>query len=166
MYLNKHVCRPCMYVFEIIKTCNHQWSKTSCQTHKFSVSDSSKFSDYWWFHQIISQILWFFHDYSAGGGGGGGGVRIIEFHDFSMHGTFFGDFLGFPELVGPLITLYLIETPFNTFANRADPVQAALVRAAWSGSSLFAYGNMIRYDPTLVDLTSIFFVLCTSMKVY
>ena len=25
--------------------------------------------------------------------------------------------------------LYLVETPFNTFANRADPDQAALVRA-------------------------------------
>ena len=40
---------------------------------------------------------------------------------------------------------------FNSFANRADPDQAAL----------FAYGNVIRYDPTLVDLTSNFFVLCT-----
>ena len=28
------------------------------------------------------------------------------------------------------LTLYLIETPFNAFANRADPDQAALVRAA------------------------------------
>ena len=26
--------------------------------------------------------------------------------------------------------------------------------------------NMIRYDPTLVDLTSYFFVLCTNVKVY
>ena len=43
---------------------------------------------------------------------------------------------------------------FNTFANRADPDLAALVRAAGSGSTLFAYGNIIRYDPTLVDLTS------------
>ena len=50
-------------------------------------------------------------------------------------------------------TLYLIETPFNTFANIA-------------GSTQFAYGNMIRYDPTLVDMTSNFFVLCTMMKVY
>ena len=39
---------------------------------------------------------------------------------------------------------YLIERPFNNFANRADPDQDALVRAAWSGSTLFAYGNMIR----------------------
>ena len=39
---------------------------------------------------------------------------------------------------------------FNTFANRAGPDQT--VRAAWSGSTLFAYGNMIRYDPILVDL--------------
>ena len=38
------------------------------------------------------------------------------------------------------LTLYLIETPFNSFANRVDPDQAALLR---SGSTLFAYGNMI-----------------------
>ena len=29
-----------------------------------------------------------------------------------------------------LLTLYLIETPFNTFANRADPEQVPLARAA------------------------------------
>ena len=29
-----------------------------------------------------------------------------------------------------MLTLFLIETPFNTFANRADPDQAAHVRAA------------------------------------
>ena len=28
------------------------------------------------------------------------------------------------------LTLYLMETPFNAFANRAAPEQAALVRAA------------------------------------
>ena len=28
------------------------------------------------------------------------------------------------------VTHYLIEMPFNTFANRADPDQAALLRAA------------------------------------
>ena len=44
---------------------------------------------------------------------------------------------------------YLIETPFNAFANRADranPDQAALPRAAWaawSESTLFANGNRI-----------------------
>ena len=59
----------------------------------------------------------------------------------------------------------LIEMPFNTFTNRVDPDQAALLRAALSGSTLFANGNMIRYDPTLVDLTSYFFVLCTNVKV-
>ena len=63
------------------------------------------------------------------------------------------------------LTLYLRETPFNAFANIADPDQAALVRAAWSGSTLFAYGNMIS-DPTLEDMTSNFFVLCTNMQVY
>ena len=51
-----------------------------------------------------------------------------------------------------MLTLYLIETPFNGFASRADLDQAALVRPAWSGSTLFSYGNLIRYDPTLVDL--------------
>ena len=28
------------------------------------------------------------------------------------------------------LTLFLIKTPFNVFANRADPDQGALVRAA------------------------------------
>ena len=65
-----------------------------------------------------------------------------------------------------IYTLYLIEMPFRAFANKADPDQATLVRAARSGSILFAYGNMIKYDPTQVDLTSNFFVLCTSVKVY
>ena len=32
------------------------------------------------------------------------------------------------------------EKPFKPFSNRAEPDQAALVRAAWSGSTLFAYG--------------------------
>ena len=62
------------------------------------------------------------------------------------------------------LTLYLIETPFNTSANRVGPDRAALLRAAWSGSTLFASGNIS--DPILVDLTSNFFVLCTNMKVY
>ena len=41
------------------------------------------------------------------------------------------------------LTLNHIETPFNAFANRADPDQAGLVRAARSGSTLFAYGYLI-----------------------
>ena len=61
------------------------------------------------------------------------------------------------------LTLNLMETRFNAFANRADQDQAALVRAAWSGSTLFAYGNIS--DPTLVDLTSNVFALCTNMFV-
>ena len=40
----------------------------------------------------------------------------------------------------------------HTFANRVYPDQAALVRAALLGSTLFAHGHMIRYDSTLVDL--------------
>ena len=51
--------------------------------------------------------------------------------------------------------------PFNAFANRVDPDQAALRRVAWSGSALFANGNMTRYDPTLVDPTS---YLCNMYK--
>ena len=31
---------------------------------------------------------------------------------------------------------------------------------------MFAYGNIVREDPTLVELTSNFSVLCTNMKVY
>ena len=73
------------------------------------------------------------------------------------------------------LTHYLTETPFNAFANQAGLDLAALLRAAWSESTHFANGNMIylRYDviiihPTLVDLTSNFFVLYywTNMNVY
>ena len=32
--------------------------------------------------------------------------------------------------------------------------------------TLFAYEKMIRFDPTLVDLTNNFFVPCANMKVY
>ena len=57
----------------------------------------------------------------------------------------------------------------NTFAiaSRVDLDQAALLRVALSGSTLFAHGNMIKYDPTrLVDLTVNSSVLCTNAKVY
>ena len=61
------------------------------------------------------------------------------------------------------LTLCHIETPFNTFVNRADLDQAALVRV-WSGFTLFANRNMIRY--TLVNLRreviSVF--RCTNVK--
>ena len=33
-------------------------------------------------------------------------------------------------------------------------------------STLFAYGNIFRYYPRLVDLRRNFFVLCTNMKYY
>ena len=65
-----------------------------------------------------------------------------------------------------LLTLYPIEMPFDAFANRADPDQAALVRAAWSGSTLFAYGKYGIFDPSQADLESNFFVLRTNRKVY
>ena len=63
-------------------------------------------------------------------------------------------------------TIYLIETPFSTFANKAEPDQAAFVRAAWSGPTLFAYGNMIRYDHTQVDLTSNLFYVQQRKFIY
>ena len=50
-----------------------------------------------------------------------------------------------------ILALYLIETPCNSFANREDPDQAALVRAARSGSTLFMEYDIS--DPTLVNLT-------------
>ena len=43
----------------------------------------------------------------------------------------------------------MIEAPFNAFANIADPDQAALVRAAWSESTLIAYGLEIWVDMIL-----------------
>ena len=46
------------------------------------------------------------------------------------------------------LTLYLIETPFKAFANRAYPYQTALVKAAWSGATLFAYRNLILHKLT------------------
>ena len=59
------------------------------------------------------------------------------------------------------LTLYPIETPFDSFANRADPDQAALIRVY--SVCLWKYDLA---DSTLVDLASNFFVLCTSKKVY
>ena len=59
------------------------------------------------------------------------------------------------------LTLYLIDMPFNSFANRTDPDQTALV---WVYSvCLWKYESA---DPKLVGLPSNFFVLCTNMKVY
>ena len=52
-----------------------------------------------------------------------------------------------------VLTMYLIDTPFNTFVNRADPEQSALVRIRIYS---VCYGNIIRYDSTLVDLISNF----------
>ena len=51
----------------------------------------------------------------------------------------------------------LNHLPHRDAYNRADPDQP--------GPTLLAYGNMIRYGPILVDLTSNFFVLCTNVNV-
>ena len=66
------------------------------------------------------------------------------------------------------LTLHLIETSFNAFANRADPDQAALVRAVWSGSTLVAYGNMINLiiQEWIWQYFSNYSVLYTNMKSY
>ena len=53
------------------------------------------------------------------------------------------------------LTLYLIETHL-TLLHLELPDQGLLCLLM----------DLIRYDPTLVDLTSNFFVLCTNMKVY
>ena len=46
----------------------------------------------------------------------------------------------------------MIDLPFNIFANRADPDQAALVRAACSVSTMFPYGFvcLILYVPSTI----------------
>ena len=54
------------------------------------------------------------------------------------------------------LTFKLMETPLKAFENRTDTYQAAL----------FSLGNMIRYEPTLVNLTSKVCVLCSNVKVY
>ena len=66
------------------------------------------------------------------------------------------------------LTLYLIETHVNTFANRADPDQDQAAHGL-PDQGLFCLLLEIQMydlsDPTLVDLTSNFSVLCTNMKV-
>ena len=73
------------------------------------------------------------------------------------------------DLVHYLDLLAPLDTPAWAF----NPLRHLLKlfckqRRHKSGSSctLFANGNIIRYDPILVDLTSSFFNLCTNVKVY
>ena len=56
-------------------------------------------------------------------------------------------------------------TPFNAFDKRADPVQAAPEELPDQDYSVCLWKYDIA-DPTLVDITSNYFVLCTKMKVY
>ena len=44
---------------------------------------------------------------------------------------------------GLLNTLSLMVTLFDAFAKREDPDQPAPTGAVWSGSSLFAYWNLV-----------------------
>ena len=55
--------------------------------------------------------------------GGGGGGKLFLSHPSIRFSRAILIFLG-------ILTFYLIEMPFKAFANRADPDQAALVRAA------------------------------------
>ena len=67
--------------------------------------------------------------------------------------------------VGKSLILYLIEMPFNAFANKADPDRAALVKLPDQALICF----LLKYDtsdPTLLNLTDNLFVLCSKMKVY
>ena len=67
---------------------------------------------------------------------------------------------------GSTWTLYLIETTFNTFANR----NRSRSGSSWKSCLIRVYSVCWwKYDisdPTLEDLTSNFFVLCTNMKIY
>ena len=75
-----HVDHACILKLLKLETTSSQ--KTSCWT-----LTTGGFLNL--FHKIPS----FFHDYSG----------FLKFHDFSMHGIYFSDFPGFPELVGTLL---------------------------------------------------------------
>ena len=62
-----------------------------------------------------------------------------------------------------VLTMYLIDTHFNTFANRAEPDQAALVRISICS---VCYGNMIRYNSTLLVMTSNFFLMYKRVSLF
>ena len=59
-----------------------------------------------------------------------------------------------------------METAFNTFANRADPDQAALTQAALVQVYYVCLWKYDVSDPTQLDLTSNLFVLYTNMKLF
>ena len=90
---------------------------------------------------------------------------LLFFSELNFLKIIFEEYHHWVQTVCKLFSIYLMETPFDNFANRLDPDQAALTRAAKSGSALFGHGNMIIYDPALVDLTCNVFVLCTNVKV-
>ena len=78
MYLNKHTCRPCKH-FENLKP-------PVARKHRSFVCLTASFLATGGFVKLFHKIQLFFHDYSG----------FFKFHDFSMHGTFFLDFPGFP----------------------------------------------------------------------
>ena len=64
-------------------------------------------------------------------------------------------------------TNLLHRNAFNAFPNTTDPDHIVLVRADWSGSIYFVFSwKYDKSDSTQVDLTSNYFVLCTTVKVY
>ena len=61
------------------------------------------------------------------------------------------------------LTLYLIETSLNTFEKKQSKPRSG---SSHKSCLMFAYNNIIRYDPTPMDVTSNFFNLCTNVDVY
>ena len=101
MQQQQHACRPCMHFELKLETTSSQ--KTSCRT---LVCPTACFLATGGLVKFFHKIPWFFYDYSV----------FFKFHDFSMHGTYFSVFPGFPwfpELVGtlslPLHCLWIIR---------------------------------------------------------
>ena len=62
---------------------------------------------------------------------------------------------------------YLVAYVLNTFANRADPDQAALIELPEQGLLCLLLKYMYDIsDSSQLDLINNFFVQCTKMKVY
>ena len=80
LHLDKHVCRQCMY-FEIIKILKPPVARKLAVRHTSFVCLTASF--------LATGGFTKFNDFSMI-------IRFFKFHDFSIHGTFFGDCPGFP----------------------------------------------------------------------
>ena len=70
----------------------------------------------------LSGVLYFIHASSC--------FKHITIIDIVNNSFLFTIIMSSEHVLLNKLILYLIETPFNAFANREDPDQAALVRAA------------------------------------